>query len=63
MKVGDYVYIPRIGRRCQITSIDKDYNGVWVRLDDEGCCEAWHTLNEVELIPVLPLDPRTEAKV
>ena len=63
MKEGDYVYIPRIGRRCQITSIDQVYKGVWVRLDDEGCCEAWYTLDEIELVPAPPIDPRVEAMV
>lgn len=63
MKEGDYVYIPRIGRRCQITSIDTQYRGVWVRLDEDGGCEACYTIEEVELVPAPPIDPRVEAKV
>jgi hypothetical protein len=63
MKVGDYVYIPLIGRKVKITDIDQMNKGVWVLLGEGSSCEGWYDFDKVELIPSSMVDPRVEAKV
>ena len=63
MKVGDYVYIPLIGRKVKITDIDQMNKGVWVQLGEGSSCEGFYNFDRVELIKSTKVDPRVEAKV
>ena len=63
MKVGDLVYIRREGYKGEVTFVDHENKGAWIRMDDG--IQEFYSFDELETEKPLPgkIDPRVEAKV
>ena len=63
MKVGDWVYIRRDGYKGEVTFVDHENKGAWIRMDDG--IQEFYSFDELEIPKTYSgkLDPRVEAKV